>query len=363
MTRVWWSLLIAALCVTQSIAQSAPPLAPLQSGEGDIERTAAWPWQHGRRSPIRLAPSVPDTPHPAVARIIVPEDGATAYGSGTLIDVREQFGLVITNWHVVRDSTGTVEVVFPNGFRSQARPLKVDADWDLAALVVWRPPIEPVRVSQVPPRPGDVLTIHGYGQGRYRIATGRCTAFYAPKVHLPQEMVELDVEARQGDSGGPIFNQRGEMAGVLFGAGEGTTIGSFAPRVESFLATLAPDIGLANDQAQLAVADRPAPDVHPLETNAANYGTANRIAANENRSAGGEGTNGNWPSSEWSPVTIGNPTPRPPIDTASNPPALATETPVSWSELAENRWYDVLKSTLAVVGLATITLQLVRMVK
>ena len=75
-----------------------------------------------------------------------------------LIDVREQFGLVITNWHVVRDSEGTVEVVFPNGFRSHARPLKVDSDWDLAALVIWRPPIEPVRVSTVPPQPGDLLT-------------------------------------------------------------------------------------------------------------------------------------------------------------------------------------------------------------
>ena len=119
----------------------------------------------------------------------------------------------------------------PDGFRSHARPLKVDNDWDLAALVIWRPPIEPVQISAAPPQPGDLLTIHGYGHGQYRIATGHCTQFFAPKENFPREMVELDVEARQGDSGGPIFNQRGELAGVLFGAGEGTTIGSFAPRV------------------------------------------------------------------------------------------------------------------------------------
>ena len=180
------------------------------------------------------------TPHPAVARIIVPEDGATAYGSGTLVDVRDQYGLVVTNWHVVRDSQGVVEVVFPNGFRSHARPLKVDSDWDLAALVIWRPPIEPVKIATQPPRPGDLLTIHGYGRGQYRIATGRCTTYYAPHENFPQEMVELDVEARQGDSGGPIFNQRGELAGVLFGAGQGTTLGSFAPRVSNFLAHARP---------------------------------------------------------------------------------------------------------------------------
>jgi hypothetical protein len=195
-------------------------------------------------APAVLAPhQSSDRPHPAVARIIVPEGDATSYGSGTLIDVRDQFGLVITNWHVVRDGTGEVEVVFPDGYRSMARPLKVDEDWDLAALVIWRPTAAPVSIAAQPPQPGDQLTICGYGQGQYRAATGRCTKYYAPKLELPLHMVELDVEARQGDSGGPIFNDRGELAGVLFGAGGGTTLGSFGGQVQSFLASLAPDIG------------------------------------------------------------------------------------------------------------------------
>jgi hypothetical protein len=194
-----------------------------------------------------------------VARVIVPEAGATSYGSGTLIDVRDQFGLVITNWHVVRDAQGPVEVLFPCGYRSKARALKVDADWDLAALVVWRPPTEPVRLSATAPQPGDQLTICGYGQGMYRSATGRCTQYYAPRADFPQQMVELDVQARQGDSGGPIFNDRGELAGVLFGAGQGTTLGSFGGRVESFLATLAPDIGKAADDA-LVCCQPPTPE-------------------------------------------------------------------------------------------------------
>ena len=74
-----------------------------------------------------------------MARIIVTEKVATSYGSGTLVDVEGDYGLVITNWHVVRDAAGEVTVVFPDGFRSSARVLKVDGDWDLAALVVWRP--------------------------------------------------------------------------------------------------------------------------------------------------------------------------------------------------------------------------------
>lgn len=192
----------------------------------------------GRFSPVANA-----APHPAVCRVAVEERDGQAFGSGTLIDAREQYGLVVTNWHVVRDAVGKIEVRFPDGHVSEARPLKLDETWDLAALVVWRPPTEPVRLAARPPQQGDQLTICGYGQGDYRALTGRCTDYYAPEVGEPQELVELNVEARQGDSGGPIFNSRGELAGVLFGAARGTTLGSFGGRVQTFLATLAPDIG------------------------------------------------------------------------------------------------------------------------
>lgn len=192
-----------------------------------------------------LGPPAPtsSTPHPAVARIVVEERDGIAYGSGSLIDVRQQYGLVITNWHVIRDAAGPIEVRFPGGFKSEARAIKRDDEWDLAALVIWKPPVAPVKMTTVAPKPGDALTICGYGSGEYRAIAGVCTQYYSPKVGMPLEWVELDVQARQGDSGGPIFNDRGELAGVLFGAGQGTTLGSFGPRVHEFLATLAPNIG------------------------------------------------------------------------------------------------------------------------
>jgi hypothetical protein len=54
-------------------------------------------------------------------------------------------------------------------------------------------------------------------------------------------MVELSAGARQGDSGGPILNQRGELAGVLFGTAAGQTTGSYCGRVRSFLASVDAD--------------------------------------------------------------------------------------------------------------------------
>ena len=80
---------------------------------------------------------------------------------------------------------------------------------------------------------------------------------------------------------------------MLFGAGEGTTIGSFAPRVQSFLASLAPDIGQGKNQSQIAIADRPAPDVHSLNADPAD------VPHDENWKSAS-----NWPSTPWAPATL-----------------------------------------------------------
>ena len=170
---------------------------------------------------------------------MIEKDGVS-YGSGTLVDCRGQFGLVVTNWHVVRDAAGHITVEFPDGFKSAAQVAKTDKDWDLAALSISRPSTKPVPVSAAAPQPGETLSIAGYGSGDYRVASGQCTQYLAPGVDLPYEMVELSAEARQGDSGGPIFNQQGELAGVLFGSGPGYTSGSYGGRVLSFLATVVP---------------------------------------------------------------------------------------------------------------------------
>jgi len=201
----------------------------------------------------------PTSPHPAVVQIVAAARGSQAQGSGTLVGIHDRYGVVITNWHVVRDATGDISVAFPDGFRSVARVLKVDSEWDLAALLIWRPQVQAIPIATVAPRPGDLLTIAGYGPGRYRAATGRCTQYVAPGANRPYEMVELATAARQGDSGGPIFNERGELAGVLFGSSGGTTSGSYCGRVSRFLDTVWPP---TNGYDSTIIAERP-PD--PLD--------------------------------------------------------------------------------------------------
>jgi len=219
--------------VGETIAPAASGIWPFSTGMlgGSFNRVGA---------PPAAAPQ--QAPHPAVARIIAQDRDSMSLGSGTLIYVTEKHGLVLTNWHVVRDAVGPIEVVFPDGFRSGATVVKVDATWDLAALGIWRPSVEPVPLANSAPLAGEPLTIAGYGAGNYRAVTGRRgNHLVSPAANQPPEMLEIvGAEARQGDSGGPIFNQQGQLAGVLFGAARGQTIGSYCERVHTFLVDVTP---------------------------------------------------------------------------------------------------------------------------
>lgn len=178
------------------------------------------------------------TPHPAVVRIVAAEKAGASLGSGVLVDANREQAIVLTNWHVVRDSRSAVLVQFPDGFQTAGTVVRWDEAWDLAALVIWKPPATPVPLAAIPPSPGDLLTIAGYGRGPYRAQTGRCTEYLSPGTGYPKEFVELAAGARQGDSGGPILNERGELAGVLFGQNNGHTIGSCSTRLRTFLASV-----------------------------------------------------------------------------------------------------------------------------
>ncbi|HEX4130533.1 MAG TPA: serine protease [Pirellulales bacterium] len=208
---------------------------PHRTAEAQIERYSLTPARRASDS----TPRASQQPHPAVVRVIATERDGASYGSGTLVDTNDAYGLVVTNWHVV-EAAVRVEVLFPDGFRSPAQVLKTDRDWDLAALLCGRPRAAPVAVARMAPLPGETLSIAGYGTGDYRMTSGRCTQYLAPAPNLPYEIVELAADARQGDSGGPIFNTRGELAGVLFGQSRGLTSGSYCRRVDKFLKSVVP---------------------------------------------------------------------------------------------------------------------------
>lgn len=258
---------------------------------------------------------------------------SVSYGSGSLIAVNEKLGIVITNWHVVREATGQISVVFPNGFHSPARVVKTNRDWDLAALSIWKPEITPIKLATNAPKRGEPLTIAGYGSGNYRAITGRCTQYVSPGQQLPFEMVEVSVAARQGDSGGPILNQRGELAGVLFGASSRTTTGSYVGRVRWFMDSVA--VPIEDDRTMIA--QRPAPS-----------GTGARPSQSKSV---GSGRSESKPSRSLAAASPQFRTPR--VSAPAKADAVPTqELPsIDWRDLAGDTLFQQFKSVMALIGL------------
>jgi hypothetical protein len=228
-----------------ALMASAATLVVWLTGGPALAQSVPWGWDSsGPARAVWTPQNLADylltgqTPHPAVARIIAPESSSTSLGSGVLVDVNRSQGLVLTNWHVVRDSRSAVLVQFPDGFQSAGTVVRWDEAWDLAALVIWKPRATPVEIAARPPALGEILTIAGFGRGPYREQSGPCLDYLSPSTGYPREFVELKATARQGDSGGPIFNADGKLSGVLFGQTDGRTIGSCSTRVQAFLAAV-----------------------------------------------------------------------------------------------------------------------------
>jgi thiol-disulfide isomerase/thioredoxin len=177
------------------------------------------------------------TPHPSIVRVEAP--GSTnpqggqsvSFGSGVLVSP----DIVVTNWHVVNELVGAPIVHFPGQPAITGQVVKTDQTWDLAAIRVHQSGALPVHIASKNASRGQPLTIIGYGSGQYRAVAGYCGRYHAPRVGMPFEFVQVTTAARNGDSGGPVLNAQGDLAGVLNSADSEMTLGPCATRVRWFL--------------------------------------------------------------------------------------------------------------------------------
>jgi len=183
----------------------------------------------------------PAGPHPAVVRVVNAAAGCLYHGSGTLVDKDERTGLVLTCAHLFRPGAGEVTVSFAEGQRYGARLVAVDPAWDLAALEIATPAAAPVALALHAPGPGDLLQSCGFGRdGRYSCNRGRALGYVRLAAAATHETLELSGSAREGDSGGPVFNERGELAAVVWGTDGRTVEATYCGRIRKFLAERLP---------------------------------------------------------------------------------------------------------------------------
>jgi tetratricopeptide (TPR) repeat protein len=161
----------------------------------------------------------------AVRASVVAVRNPEGYGSGVLLNAE---GLVLTNAHVVVSPLPfrvDVEGLTPQGWRGalfrRVTFLGVHPQKDLALLRIdpaEHPlPLSPVRIAEAAPLPGERVYVVGFpsshGGERKVLVEGRLRQ-RERFVDLPGYL-DLEAAIFPGNSGGPVFDARGEAAGIV----------------------------------------------------------------------------------------------------------------------------------------------------
>lgn len=144
---------------------------------------------------------------------------AISVGTGSGVLVHEQ-GYVVTAAHVVDDAE-VIEVHWRDGFSSNATIVSLSRTEDLALLKTKEVPKKGLVVAPLGDsdalKPGQRLFAIGAPYGlEHSITSGVLSAQRAnPRRGLvPQRLLQTDVPINQGNSGGPLFNEKGEVIGI-----------------------------------------------------------------------------------------------------------------------------------------------------
>src|SRR5690348_15896476 len=148
--------------------------------------------------------------------------------AGTGMEMNAAQGLVLTNNHVIENSTKITATVAATGKNFQARVVGYDVTGDIALIQLQHP----TGLHQVPlgdsskVKVGDAVTALGNAEGRSSIvpAAGRITGVNRTITASDQGgvvtsetlhgMFQTDAGVVSGDSGGPLVNAAGEVIGM-----------------------------------------------------------------------------------------------------------------------------------------------------
>ena len=140
-------------------------------------------------------------------------------GSGVLIS---NDGKVLTAASVVDDARN-ISVVFFNGSRIPARVIKISATADIAVLELERVPANALVATlgdSTQAAIGEEVFVVGSAAG---VAQSLSVGFISGRVNDEKpssgasavEMLQVDAALKVGNSGGPVFNLKGEVIGLI----------------------------------------------------------------------------------------------------------------------------------------------------
>jgi S1-C subfamily serine protease len=173
-------------------------------------------------APPASVPAAVDDVAASIVQVVSdePKCGTESSGSGWVV----ASGRVVTNAHVVAGSSSTAVLADGKTERLHATVVAYDPETDLAVLDVPGLEAKPLAVDAARQPNGAAVFAAGYpGGGAYTVAPGRVRGtiraigkdIYDDKT-VTREVYSLRAIVRPGDSGGPLLEANGHVAGVVF---------------------------------------------------------------------------------------------------------------------------------------------------
>ena len=156
---------------------------------------------------------------------------AISAGSGVIVDSAR--GLVVTNFHVIRNATA-VEVGLRDGRRAEAQLVGAAAQFDLAILRIPARSLPALPLADSSKlQVGDYVVAIGnpFGLGQTVTAGIVSATDRAIGNNDPRRFIQTDAPINPGNSGGALINARGELVGIntaLISPGQGNVGIGFA---------------------------------------------------------------------------------------------------------------------------------------
>ncbi|WKL18945.1 Do family serine endopeptidase [Agrobacterium tumefaciens] len=141
-------------------------------------------------------------------------DKVSSLGSGFVIDPA---GYVVTNNHVI-EGADAIEVIFPNGSKLKATLVGTDTKTDLSVLKVEpKAPLKAVKFGDSRSmRIGDWVMAIGNPFGLGGSLTVGVISARGRNINAGpyDNFIQTDAAINKGNSGGPLFNMKGEVIGI-----------------------------------------------------------------------------------------------------------------------------------------------------
>lgn len=223
---------LSAALLAAGAAHAAPPdsfapvIEPLMPAVVNISTTQKAPQQALRMGPMFDFEGLPDNPQTRQFKELfrqfggpmggqqMPDKDVTSLGSGFVIDAS---GYVVTNNHVVGDAE-EIRVIFPDNTHYEATLVGRDAKTDLALLKIkGDKPFPAVNFGDSDTlRVGDWVIAVGNPFGLGGSVSAGIVSARGRNINAGpfDDFIQTDAAINRGNSGGPLFNSKGEVIGI-----------------------------------------------------------------------------------------------------------------------------------------------------